>query len=284
MKITAFGYFVFAACCTQTLPAATVGFDTPGDLQNNFNFATSSGINRYTQSSSGGVGSSGSVGFTVVSREDTTAIYNQSSFDFSTLNAQLSISEFFHVVPLTSSSSGSGQYGFTTLEVGFSTQNSTGFGHHISGNEFMSVGLSPNATTGDSFYMFETTGYPSGGSVSAVWSSPQYIFNLTAGNWYKLTGTFRNTGPSTYSVSGAVDNYGADGLTPSGNVFAFNNYAVLVTTALASDTAIWGGFLADSANGTDHLDMFTIQQVPEPSTCALLGLGAAALALYRRRK
>ena len=281
MKISAFRCFVFVSCCTQALPAATVDFDTSGELQNNFNFVTSSGVNRYTQSSSGGVGNSGSVGFTAVSTDDTTAIYNQSSFDFSIPSTQLSISALFHVVPVSDSYIGFSA-GFTLIEIGFSTENSTGFGHRIPGNAFMSLGLEPVTTTGDTFNMFYSTGSPSGGSSTAIFQT-QII--LTPGDFYKLTGTFLISSPSTYQVSGELDDYGTDGLSPGGTVFSFsnNNHGGAGTT-LPSDSAVWGGFLSDSANGTDHLDMFAIQQVPEPSTWALLGLGVAWLVIFRRRR
>jgi hypothetical protein len=119
-----------------------------------------------------------------------------------------------------------------------------------------------------------------------------YTYPIDGGNWaaFQLTG-------NSLSGGGGYINAGS-GAYPSGGVWSPAN-DLSVTTYAMSFTGTQLGWSADPNNwfqlifignssGTDglafYIDDLTITPVPEPTSLALAGLGAAALLIFRRRK
>jgi hypothetical protein len=83
---------------------------------------------------------------------------------------------------------------------------------------------------------------------------------------------------ATFSVDSTLQDFGADGLTAGATqTFAAQTIAAN-TTDTYNDTAVFGSFRSHATNGgADLLDTFTVNQVPEPGTIGLFGIGAVAL-------
>ena len=76
----------------------------------------------------------------------------------------------------------------------------------------------------------------------------------------------------SYKVGSAASiSYNFDSTAP-GNTFAFNSFVVGITNTATSET-----------NDQFQLGSFEVTAVPEPSSAVLLGAGALALALLRRK-
>jgi hypothetical protein len=122
--------------------------------------------------------------------------------------------------------------------------------------------------------------------------NPPYTYAVDGGNWaaFQLSGNSLSGGGG-YVVAGSSA-YPSGGLwSPSGDNSVIT-YAMSYTgTQLgwSSDPGNWFQliFIANSS-GTDgqafYIDNLTITPIPEPTSCALVGLGAAALLIFRRRK
>jgi hypothetical protein len=159
--------------------------------------------------------------------------------------------------------------------------------------DFISARMSPTAaaaagaTTGP--YAFQVqVGQSTGGVATATDNNTQGTpVNLTLGDWYQFSVNITKTAtPNVFSVSGRLQDFGTDGLTP-GTVFTFPAELNVTTnnrsTEIYNDTTVYGAFRSHSAGGgADTLDNFSITQVPEPASIGLLGL--AALALPRRKR
>jgi len=115
-------------------------------------------------------------------------------------------------------------------------------------NSFMVAGWSANLGHDWAEIRNQLTGATFSGG---VWSGP---------NWQQNANEF-------FGVSGV--GFGAAG----GGASGLPAFSLFGSTATAQGTPISSGF-----------DLFTVSAVPEPSTFALAGLGAAALVIFRRRK
>lgn len=274
--------------------AAMVTFENPNDLTGNFTPITSAGLNRYTQTTTGGVGNSGAIGFTTVSTDDTTQIFNQQSFDFSQVGAALQLSMFVKVTPINGGVAGLGSElsRNTFLELGFSANSTTGFSLATVGNEFISIGMTPSEDMGTTFDVFQRYGHPSGGSGT---SGLAYGLTLLPGHFYKLAAEFTNLGVSglsleyptlgvSYSGKMTLDDYGTDGTTKGDNILSRTFVDYIGSGTIGGDGTVWAGFLSASANGANGLDNFSVISIPEPSTYALFGLGAVGMLMVMRRK
>jgi len=122
-----------------------------------------------------------------------------------------------------------------------------------------------------------------------------------AGSWGSLVASFR-TGTGAGFISGGDASFSniAEGAKGTIAMFAWDNSSGKYATP-ASALAAWktGGVAAGFSNpitldvfggginvspNLDGLKSFNIYLVPEPSTMALAGLGAAAMLIFRRRK
>jgi hypothetical protein len=114
-----------------------------------------------------------------------------------------------------------------------------------------------------------TASFSSSPGVTNAWA-----YSLDGGTTYNLMSTFQQVGngTNTFDLSGVL---GLQNVTAT-NVISFRYYASGLTT-----TGGWG-FSSPSAASSDN-GLVLNGVVPEPSTYALLALGAAALGLYRLR-
>jgi hypothetical protein len=136
-------------------------------------------------------------------------------------------------------------------------------------------------------------------------ATPSAITSAGLGNWEVFTGSpLANISPLAGRFSGGTQTSGSDvygSSDPTGNVFldavAWNGNAASFAAALAGGSsyigysAVWSqgtgnpnGTPATSAIQTTGFTGLVLTPVPEPTTIALGGLGAAALLLFRRKK
>lgn len=202
-----------------------------------------------------------------------------------------------------------------TAAVGVFAQGTVNFQNRISATSLQThVYLSPSTVnysvtgngTGD--YPAGTTswtGYTalSGSSyLAAIISAPSGTPDPKSPScWGNLVAPFRTGAAAGYFLGGAatLGNVAKDAASASLQVFAWDNTSGLYATPAAAYTAwqnglINAGFssvLTVSAIGGEFntppnltgLTSFNIYLVPEPTTMALAGLGAAALLIFRRR-
>ena len=286
---------VLVSALTSLSHAELIDFNSPDQLSNSFNSVTTSGVQNYWQSPVGGVGHSGSVAFFSDSSDETTAILNTGSFDFSSVGTKLQISMFFRPKESRATPQEVPEYyKWSSIKLGFSASSSTGFSLATPGNQFFAAGLGNQdnySAPGFAFTPFFQTGHISGGSGTTTPRPPGEI-ELPSTAIYKITATFENLGyQEVFENSGlyplaamslSVDNYGGDGGGPISRLFDVTRNEIL---PFAPPTELWAGFLATSANGAEALDNFEAALVPEPSTYALLLMtGAGALWMARRRR
>src|ERR1039457_941475 len=194
--------------------SVTVNFNTLGDLANNFNIylnTTPPLVNPaagspYSQSLTGGVGGSGSVSIAAPApgiTNDSTAIWKNSSFDFSTAGATVNVSAFVNVIAPT-------EAGNRLLHLGFANENTSGLNGNA-GLAFMGFRLNPIAVGSTIFSPQWQTKTASGGTVN---TSGGGNLTLTVGDWYQVSVTFANLGAGNIQGSAVVEDFGVDGLTP----------------------------------------------------------------------
>ncbi len=138
--------------------------------------------------------------------------------------------------------------------------------------------------------MFAALNNPAGYNLSYNWYVDTSTF-ATAGTYLQL-GSFVNTGLSYYGSPGTPSAYEAqfDGIqVASGSVFsgtATVPFTAFGTDASAASETYFRLGLIVNGDGTGVTVQFTdisVSPVPEPTTFALAGLGAAALLIFRRR-
>lgn len=276
-----------ASWATAQAQTVTVNFDAAGALDNNFNIyqnisAANGGpvINAatgspYSQVLAGGVGGSGRVNIATPATgitTDSTAIYKNTSFDFSTAGKALNISASVNIIATTES-------GNRLLQLGFANENNSGMNGNA-GLAFMSLRLNPTAINSTVFAPQWQTKVASG--TTTVNTTGGANVTLTAGDWYQLSLTFANLGAGSIQGSGFVQDFGADGLTP-GASFSFSPIT-LTSADIASDSSTWPAFRTFAADGSGGLDNLSASAVPEPGTTVLVGLGLGTLLLAGRRQ
>ena len=272
--------------------ADSVDFNTPGDLAAKFNLNNQTGTGGFAQVANGGISDSGAVDVTAGPSNtlDVTAVYKVNSYNLD--NGPIRLSEAVKVLT---------QYtnGDRLIHLGLIDDITTG--HQLNGGgtavaDFISARVFPTAppaagaTTGPFVYQVQL-GQATGAGNTGTVNNPQTVipFNLTLGDWYQFTVDItKNAIPNTFSVSGFLQDLGANGLTP-GATLTFRpetSGAVATTADIYSDTTVFGAFRGHaSTGGADLYDNFSITQpVPEPASIGLLGLAAMALGSRRKRK
>jgi hypothetical protein len=271
-----------ASLVTTQAQSFTVNFDTTGDLANNFNIYqnTSPPVTNaatgspYSQSLAGGVGGSGFVSIAAPGTgitPDSTAIYKNTSFDFSTAGDALSISAYVNIIAPT-------ETGNRLLHLGFANSSTSGLNGNA-GLSFMGFRLNPTAVGSTVFAPQWQTKTASGSTVN---TSGGGNLTLTAGDWYEVSVTFANLGGGNIGGSGFVEDFGANGLTPGAS--SSISPITLTSADIASDSSVWAAFRAFQADGDGGLDNFSASVVPEPSTTVLVGLGLGTLLLVGTRQ
>ncbi len=261
----------------------SLNFDTAGDLANNFNIyqnSTPPSTNAptgspYSQGLTGGVGGSGRVNIAAPATgitPDSTAIYKNASFDFSTVGATLNVSAYVNVIAPT-------ETGNRLLHLGFANDSTSGMNGNA-GLAFMGFRLNPTAIGSTVFAPQWQTKTASGSTVN---TSGGANLTLTAGDWYEVSVTFANNGSGSIQASGVIQDFGTDGLTPGAST-AISSIA-LTSSDIASDPNVWAAFRTFAADGAGGLDNFSaLSVIPEPGTAVLVGLGLGGLLVARRRQ
>jgi hypothetical protein len=222
-------------------------FNTPGQYTGSFNpWNDNGGANggnySFTESSSGGVNNGGSV--SVFQNNDTTAVYNGGSWDFSTSGASIVVSAMIKA---------NGQSSGNKVQLGILNVNNNGL----------------NGNPGVSFESFRTI--PSSG---AVWSlreqyrsgnttAPEVVLgNVTVvpGRWYKFVVSFTNTSGTSgnYDAACGIYDFGTDGQSPGTNVVTFATLQSHVGQDIATLSAVYPGIRAYQNAGIDAWDNFVV--------------------------
>jgi hypothetical protein len=262
----------------------TINFDTLGDLANNFNIYQNTSppvVNAatgspYSQSLTGGVGGSGFVNIAAPAAgitPDSTAIYKNTSFNFSAAGDALNISAYVDVIAPT-------ETGNRLLHLGFADSSTSGLNGNA-GLSFTGFRLNPTAVGSTIFTPQWQTKTASGSTVNTAGGGN---LTLIAGDWYDVSVTFGNLGGGNIQASGFVEDLGVDGLTPGAS---FSISPVTLTSAdIASDSSVWAAFRTFEADGDGGLDNFSahVVVIPEPGTTVLVGMGLGALLFARRRQ
>jgi hypothetical protein len=259
-------------------------FDAPGELANNFNIyqnttppvtnaATGS---PYSQGLTGGIAGSGVVNIAAPGTgitPDSTAIYKNTSFNFSAAGDALNISAYVDVIAPT-------ETGNRLLHLGFADSSTSGLNGNA-GLSFTGFRLNPTAVGSTIFTPQWQTKTASGSTVNTAGGGN---LTLIAGDWYDVSVTFGNLGGGNIQASGFVEDLGVDGLTPGAS---FSISPVTLTSAdIASDSSVWAAFRTFEADGDGGLDNFSahVVVIPEPGTTVLVGMGLGALLFARRRQ
>jgi len=187
------------------------------------------------------------------------------------------------------------------------------FGNAVSGSVRAPIyGISPlgntvsqkgNGATGLPAGTVDWTGYPvlSGSSyVAALMFAPGANAADSALTWAGVTSTFRTGTAVGFFVNTPATLAGvAAGDTATLQVFAWDNSSGAYADPAAAWSAWKGALIAGGSSSSFNLAVgggtitppnlvgltsFNLYMVPEPTTMALAGLGAAALLIFRRRK
>jgi hypothetical protein len=257
-----------------------LNFNTAGDFANNFNVYQNTATptvsftgSPYTESATDGIGGTGgllvSAGTGITG--DSTGVYKNSTFDFGSSGKALTISSMLKVITPTETAN-------RVLQLGFVNEPTSGLNGNT-GLAFMSLRFNPTATTSTIFAPQWQTKTAAAGTVN---TSGGGNITFVTGDWYQMSLTFQNAGSGNIQASGFVQDFGVNGTTP-GTVTAIAPIT-LTSADIAADPTTYAAFRAFRNDGTASLDNFQAQVVPEPSTYALIGAGAATLLGLRRRK
>jgi hypothetical protein len=266
-----------------------VDFNTANQFTDNFNVYQNAATpvvsftgSPYTQGAASGIGGTGGIdvtagGGTTGLTSDSTAIYKNSTFDFSTSGTSLTISAMMKIIPTS-------ETGNRLLQLGFVNDPTSGMNGNA-GLAFTSMRFNPPGTTGASGSVAYTpqwqTKVAAGTTTVNTAGAPSPI-NFTTGDWYKMSLTFVNNGGGSIGGSGSVQDFGTDGLT-AGAITQLTPIT-LTSADIAADPTVYAAFRGFHNDGLGTLDNFAATvNVPEPSTIALLGLSGAFLVARRRR-
>ncbi|RYD42329.1 MAG: hypothetical protein EOP85_11365 [Verrucomicrobiaceae bacterium] len=243
--------------------AVTVTFDNPGDLTNQFTNTSSTPV---AQSSTGGLGGSGSIDLTSIAGGDAQYLTFKTPFAGNTEGWSVSVFGYSGTTPAAPVT----YMGISTAPlVNFEGSPSTD-GSTIAPFIAFSSGDGDNGSISSMSHL--------GGPGLADSHTVEMSTNLAAGTWYRHDLAVSYLGLNEYSVTSSI--YGVDA---SGN-----NPILLATTGpqqytnaiLAADPEVY--FFLGVYNG-GSLDDFTVNVIPEASSSLALALGGLALATRRRR-
>jgi PKD repeat protein len=239
---------VLAWCVALSAAGQTafLDFNTPGQYAGNFNpWNDNAGANGgnycYAESSSDGVGGSG--GVSVFQSTDTTAIYNNSGWDFSTNGASLTVSVLIKA---------NGQVSGNKVQLGILNSSNNGLNNNA-GVAFESFRIIPTSSTSFSLHeQLRTSG--------AVAENTLGTINTVAGNWYKFVVTFTNVAGAAgnYNAACAIYDYGTDGLTPGANIVGFPTLMSHTGQTDITVSAMWAALRAFQSGGIDAWDDFLV--------------------------
>ncbi len=263
--------------------AASVDFNTytsptDNDLVNNFQLnQNGSGSTPFSQVTTGGI----TGGYVSIdpSSYGWNGVYTGQSFSNSTGN-QLSLSAYFK---FSSSAFQSSSWWFP-LRLGWLTSTSS------------IVESAPNMAywvenaIGDDLTKFRIQVVFTDGTGSSIGHfNESGKFDLEDGHWYQLSTSLTNLGGQSYDVSAVLSDHGTSG-SASPSVIGSTDYVADSTHYFTSDfsgvSAVYAAFNAQGPGGVVGVDNFSanVEEVPEPSTCAMLAMGGTALLFQMRQR
>ena len=247
-------------------------FNTPYGTTINNNAATA-----FTEEAGTGVYEGGSPsGGLVVTAGDNDAAYSSQGFNFSGSGANFHLSMMFQTA---SSSAGIGSGDKFQLGLAYSDITPYGSSGAYSGvaNEFASYRLL--SITGTQNYTLEYQNYLLGGANTSGLQS----VTLLPSEWYQMSISYLNNGNGTLTESVSLYDMGTEGTSAPTLVNVGNLDQVTITSDLTSDTTVAPEFRDANDTGINDLDNLSlVESVPEPSSCAMVGLGISALFGMRR--
>jgi len=258
--------------------AQFVDFNTNGDLLGKFSINASAVGNRYTQVLSGGLANTGAVDMlNTLDSDHTTAVSNQFSYDFATIGHSVTVSSFIKRQDATQSQTPFAQLGILTdltgrMDGGAAT------------NSYSSIRLIPGSPLATNV-AFQTESKVVNGNRERV--TPGLSTSLTAGNWYRVEGTFKLVSATQLLIGMSLEDWGPTGAAFQSTALAFSPTLITISLPVGTsnpvtgDPSVWVGFRTFHEGGADLLDNFSV--VPEPTTLALIGLAAAFVARHRSR-
>jgi PKD repeat protein len=264
----ALGLAVLIGCWSFTAfgQTAFLDFNTVGQYTNNFNpWNDAGGVNggNYSFMEGPTAGVNGSGGVSVFQSIDTTATYNQGSWDFSANGATITIST---MVKANGQVSGNkAQLGvLNTVANGLNNNGSVAF-------ETFRV-IPQSATTLSLHEQFRTAG--------ALTENTLGTINTTVGDWYKFVVTLTNVSGAAggYNAACAIYDYGANGITPGANVVTFPALMGHTNQTDITVAAMWPALRAFQNGGIDAWDNFLVYTPASPAviTLALTNTSAAS--------
>jgi predicted alpha-1,2-mannosidase len=249
-------WFVILLLWASPSHAQTAFFDfnIPGQYVDNFNQWNDNGTGTngsnysFAENTTAGVGGSG--GISVFQNNDTTATYENGSWNFSTNGAILNLSVLVQA---------NGQSSGDKLQFGILNSHTNGFNSNA-GVSFESFRFVPSSTTVWSLReQYRTANANTETTLGNV--------NVSMGHWYKfvigLTNTIGISGE--YNSGCALYDYGSDGLTPGFNLVNFATVQVHTTAqTIAMLAAVWPGLRAYQDAGINAWDNFLVYTPASP--------------------
>jgi hypothetical protein len=259
---------------TDYIPNTSNG--SPGDFNNPYGGSINNmEATAFTEEAGTGVYEGGSPsGGLVVTAGDNDAAYSSQGFDFSESGDNLQLSMMFQT-QANSTGIGSGD----KFQLGLVDSDTTPYGSAGAGN-FASYRLLSVAGTQNYTLEYQNDV----GVGSATQGGTLTTYSLLSSEWYQMSISYLNNGDGTLTESVSVYDMGTEGtsaptLVNVGNLDQFT----LAGSDLTTDTGVDPEFRDAQDVGLPDLDnLELVIPVPEPSSCALVGLGISALFGMRR--
>jgi hypothetical protein len=255
---------------------------SPGDFNTPYGTTINNGLTppvAFTEEAGTGVYEGGSPsGGLVATGGDNDAAYSSQGFDFSGSGANWQLSMMFQTA---ANSTGIGSGDKFQLGLAYSDITPYGSAGAYSGvaNEFASYRLL--SVSGTQNYTLEYQNDVGGGSVTQGGTLTTY--SLLSSEWYQMSISYLNNGDGTLTESVSLYDMGTEGTSAPTLVNVGNLDQFTFTSDLTTDTGVAPEFRDANDTGINDLDnLELLSVVPEPSSCALVGLGISALFGMRR--
>ncbi|MFQ5490388.1 MAG: PEP-CTERM sorting domain-containing protein [Phycisphaerae bacterium] len=265
--------------------ATIIDYNTPGDLAANFSLNHNGAGNMYAETVAGGLGGSGAINpLPSIDGVHTTAAFSPNAFGFSNTADSVTVSQFALRQPHNTTFG----INFSFMQLGLLADVTDRLGISSAPDAYLSLRVLSDPTVSDARVFLQSEVKTSGsGRIQDVIAGQ--TADLIAGNWYRFSTTFENVSATEVLITGALEDWGADGLTLASTVLELTslnpqslvNMSGLTGTSALGDSSVWAGWRGFDRGGADLFDNFSV--VPEPAAIWLIGLGAVT-ALRRSRR
>ena len=221
---------------------------------------------------------------------------NWSGISFSSVTMQTNSTQYSPL--FGGGNTGSGAVGSAGGAATFPASLGTGYYYELLYNTAFSGSQVSVPTTLGGLATWYDAGLEASNSTTASRLSPINPANAVAVPWSPgttdnivLVGWSANLGSSWLSVSNILQNWSTDAINYANQNSFFGTtklagYTTTVATTVTTGVTIIGNSAQTSGLpiGNSTLSQLYLLPVPEPATCALLGLGGLSMLLFRRRK